>query len=44
MANDSIRGVMVLYGGWGAQGYRETWEYDGSSWTEKNPAHQAHPL
>lgn len=36
MAYDSLRGVTVLFGGRdeSAEGFDQTWEYDGESWTE----------
>ena len=44
MAYDASRGVVVLFGGLGRDqfgqtiGLGDTWEYDGQSWTLKNPA------
>ena len=35
MAYDSMRGVVVLYGGEGDGGlYNDLWEYDGSTWVQ----------
>ncbi len=35
MAYDSVRGVTVLFGGWdGLSIFGDTWEWDGSSWTQ----------
>jgi cysteine-rich repeat protein len=48
MAYDPIRGVVVLFGGNGAQAerYDDTWEWDGTSWTHRElvtrPTARAH--
>ena len=38
MAYDGARGVTVLFGGTGAAAYRDTWCWDGTTWTQKAPA------
>ncbi len=44
MTFDAARGVMVLYGGFGIGGIHDplgdTWEYDGVTWTQRQPQHQ----
>jgi hypothetical protein len=38
MAYDAQRHVIVLYGGYAAAGYvKDTWEWDGLTWTQKSP-------
>jgi len=38
MAWDSGRGRMVLFGGWnGQQQFGDTWEWDGSGWSDRSP-------
>ena len=38
MAADTVRGVVVLFGGYGGSAYRnDTWEFNGSSWTNRTP-------
>jgi len=43
LAFDSVRGVTVLYGGWTSSisigtANDETWEWNGSTWTQRTPA------
>jgi hypothetical protein len=42
MAYDSVRGVVVLFGGWATNtvGYSDTWEWDGTGWTQAMPTGQ----
>jgi hypothetical protein len=35
----TLKGKVVLFGGWGGSGLSDTWEWDGSDWTERTPAH-----
>ena len=35
---DSVRGVVVLFGGYGSAPLRDTWEYDGIRWVERSSA------
>jgi hypothetical protein len=40
MANDAARKQVVLFGGWdGVSHFGDTWTWDGTSWTERHPAH-----
>lgn len=40
MAFDAARGVVVLFGGMSASGpLGDTWEWDGSRWTQRQPVH-----
>lgn len=40
MAYDPVRGVAVLYGGFGPSDYLgDTWEWDGVEWMQRFPAH-----
>jgi hypothetical protein len=38
MAYDSIRGVTVMFGGYGDTFFGDTWEWDGTSWTLRSGA------
>lgn len=38
MSYDSGRGVIVLFGGWHNSYDGETWEWDGTAWTQRFPA------
>src|SRR5688572_14048139 len=39
MAHDSVRGRVVLFGGHDGSGeLSETWEWDGSTWSQRSPA------
>ncbi|MBL8737234.1 MAG: hypothetical protein JNL12_12460 [Planctomycetes bacterium] len=40
MAYDSVRGVVVLFGGhdWNGPVFGDTWEFDGTAWTQRSPA------
>jgi hypothetical protein len=48
-AYDSVRHVIVLFGGSGPQGigqgkyFQDTWTWDGSRWQEQHPAHVPNP-
>ena len=48
MAFDAARGVTVLFGGWNTQGSSflldDTWEWDGTDWLARDPAHSPHPF
>ncbi|MBK8975654.1 MAG: hypothetical protein IPM29_06985 [Planctomycetes bacterium] len=47
MAFDDFRGVAVLFGGvrlFGTDPFGDTWEWDGSEWTERTPATSPPPL
>ena len=35
MAYDAARGVTVLFGGYGIQYFEDTWEWDGTVWTQR---------
>lgn len=35
MAYDAARGVTVLFGGYGTENFQDTWEWDGTVWTER---------
>jgi hypothetical protein len=38
MAGDTLRGVAVLFGGYGGGVYKnDTWEFNGTTWTSKTP-------
>jgi cysteine-rich repeat protein len=39
MAYDRMRGEVVLFGGYGGPALADTWTWDGTSWTQKFPAH-----
>jgi hypothetical protein len=44
LAYDSVRGRVVLFGGYAANtGFGDTWEYDGSQWYPMAPAHAPSP-
>ena len=46
MAFDSARGVVVLFGGWTGAANGETWEWNGSAWTQRlvsGPTPRANP-
>ena len=46
LAYDPLRGVVVLFGGYGGAGattYGDTWEYNGSDWRQVFPAHSPPP-
>jgi hypothetical protein len=44
LAYDADRGVTVLFGGWGGtDSLGDTWEWDGSTWTERTPANAPTP-
>ena len=43
MAYDSARGVVVMFGGNSAGFLDDTWEYDGTTWTEVLPAAKPPP-
>jgi hypothetical protein len=45
LAFDAQRGVAVLFGGKGADGtlLDDTWEWDGSQWIQRQPAHAPEP-
>src|SRR6202011_4713994 len=44
MAFDANTGSIVLFGGMGASGpLRDTWTWDGSTWTQQHPAHDPPP-
>ena len=38
MAYDSVRGKVVMFGGYNASYFNDTWEYDGVSWTQVTTA------
>lgn len=38
-AYDAHRRVSILYGGYGPGYVKDTWEWDGITWTQKNPPH-----
>lgn len=39
MAGDVTRGVAVLFGGYGGSSYKnDTWEFNGTTWTNRTPA------
>jgi len=48
-AYDSVRHVVVLFGGSGPEGagpglyFQDTWTWDGSQWREQHPAHKPNP-
>src|SRR5205085_49706 len=40
MAPFTARGESVLYGGgWDSTQFKDTWVWDGASWTQRRPAH-----
>jgi hypothetical protein len=43
MAYDSRRGVSVLFGGFDNARDNETWEWDGTNWSQKSPANAPSP-
>jgi hypothetical protein len=38
-AMGTLRGRVVLFGGYGGSAYGDTWEWDGTQWTQRSPAH-----
>lgn len=44
MAFDPLRGRVVLYGGGALAAGRETWEWDGTAWTQATPTTDPGPL
>jgi hypothetical protein len=40
MAFDQARGEVVLFGGWEGSTLNDTWVWNGSNWTQRNPANK----
>jgi len=38
MVYDSVRQVVVMFGGQGSQVFADTWTFDGTNWTKKSPS------